>query len=363
MPSVADITKALFNFAPPELATSGDNCGLQVGDPQAGVKRVLLALDVTPGLIAQARRRRAEMAVVHHPLLFNPLSQVTADQYIGSLVLQAAAAKLAILALHTNLDYAPGGINHRLGELAGASGLRPLLPLGAGSLMKLAVFVPREEQARLRKALSRAGAGHLGNYSDCSFRTSGVGTFKPLSGARPALGKIGALEEVAEDRLEMLVEKRRLPEVLAAMRAVHPYEVIAYDLCSLENPREGAGIGRIGDLAAPVTLKALAGRVSRKLQAPVLRLLGDEKKLISRLAVACGSARGLLEAVKTAGAEALLTGEIPHQERIQAEAEGLGVIEMGHEASERPAVWLLEEILKQAFPKGLEIISYEPWRG
>jgi dinuclear metal center YbgI/SA1388 family protein len=363
MPSVAEITRSLFDFAPPELATPGDNCGLQVGDPKARVRRLLLALDVTPDLIAAARRRRAEMAIVHHPLIFTPLLRVAADCYTGSMVLQAAAAKLTILALHTNLDYTPGGLNDRLGELAGAGRLRPLLPLGAGSLIKLAVFVPRENQAKVREAMSRAGAGQLGNYSDCSFRASGVGTFKPLAGAEPAIGKVGSLEEVAEDRLEMLVEKYRLPEVLAAMKASHPYEAIAYDLYSLENPREGAGIGRIGDLIAPVSLKSLAGRVSRKLQAPVMRLDGEAKAIIRRLAVGCGSVRGLVSPARQAGAEALLVGEIPHQDRLQAEAEGLAVIEMGHEASERPGVWLLQEKLKQAFPKGLELIPYEPWRG
>jgi dinuclear metal center YbgI/SA1388 family protein len=319
-------------------------------------------LDVTPGLIAQAHRLGAQMAVVHHPVIFTPISSLTTNTHPERLLRQTIKADLTILSLHTNLDYAAGGLNDRLGEIAGLKTLKPLLPLKTKSLIKLAVFVPKENQAKVREAMSRAGAGQLGNYSDCSFRTPGTGTFKPLVGANPAIGKVGALEEVAEDRLEMLVEKHRLPEVLTAMKAAHPYEVIAYDLYSLENEREGAGIGRIGDLAAPASLRALAVRIGKKLQAPVLRLTGEGGRKIRRLAVGCGSVRGLLEPAIKAGAEALLAGEIPHHERLQAEAEGLGVIEMGHEASERPAVWLLAEKLHQAFPKGLEVISYEPWR-
>jgi dinuclear metal center YbgI/SA1388 family protein len=363
MPTAAEITQALYNFAPPELATEGDNVGLQVGDLQTKVKRLLVALEVTPGLIAWGRSLRAQMAVVHHPVIFTPLSSLTTNSYPERLIIQAVKADLTILSLPTNLDHTAGGLNDRLGELAGLKVLQPLIPLKTRSLIKLAVFVPKENQTEVREAMSRAGAGRLGNYSDCSFRIPGSGTFKPLAGADPAIGKIGTLEEGAEDRLEMLVEKHRLPEVLAAMKAAHPYEVIAYDLYLLENQRPGAGMGRIGDLAAPTALKTLAGRISRKLQAPVLRLTGEGSRRVCRLAVGCGSVRGLVEPAMKSGADALLAGEIPHHERLQAEAEGLAVIEMGHEASERPAVWLLTEKLTQAFPKGLEITSYEPWRG
>jgi len=362
MPSAAEITQALYNFAPPELATEGDNIGLQVGDPKTKIKRVIVGLDATPGLVEYARRLGAQMAVVHHPVIFIPLLSLTTGSYPERLLRQAVKADLTILSLHTNLDYAAGGLNDRLGEIAGLKKLQPLLPLKTKSLIKLAVFVPKENQAKVREAMSRAGAGQLGNYADCSFRASGIGTFKPLTGAEPAIGKIGALEEVAEDCLEMLVEKHRLPEVLAAMKAAHPYEAIAYDLYALENQRPETGIGRIGDLPAPIALKALAGRVSRKLQAPILRLIGEGNRKIRRLAVGCGSVRGLLEPAIKAEAEAFLAGEIPHHERLQAEAEGMAVIEMGHEASERPAVGLLAEKLQQAFPKGLEVFSYQPGR-
>ncbi len=363
MPALAEIIEALFAFAPPGLAAEGDNNGLQVGDPASEVSRVVAALDVTSGLIREARTRRAEAVVVHHPLIFHPLNSLSFDSHPARLVTQAVRANLGVVSMHTNLDFAPGGVNDRLAETVGLRDVRPLAPCGRGSLVKLTVFVPLESQDSVRRAMSNAGAGRIGKYSECAFGTEGIGTFRPLEGAQPAIGKTGQLEKASEARLEMLVEKHRFTEVLQAMLAAHPYEEVAYDVYSLENTFSGAGRGRLGELPGSVSLKALASRIGRLLKSGWVRTTGELDRKIRTVAVAAGSVREMVNTAKRAGADVLLAGEIPHHERLEALDEDLGVIEAGHGPSERPAVWVLEEWLKKAFGKRLKVISYDPEEG
>jgi hypothetical protein len=100
---------------------------------------------------------------------------------------------------------------------------------------KLVVYVPQSHVENVRIAVCGAGAGAFGNYDSCSFMSSGIGTFKPLPGANPTLGKVGELERVGEARLEVTVEKDKLKAVIAAMKKVHPYEMPAYDVYKLED--------------------------------------------------------------------------------------------------------------------------------
>jgi len=360
MVRLAEIVEALFDLAPPELASEGDNSGLQVGDLKARVSRAIVALDVSTNLIRQARAQRAQLAVVHHPLIFTPLKSISADSYPARMAMEAIRAGLAIVAMHTNLDYAPRGVNDRLAETLGLKEVRPLLPWGKGGLLKLVVFVPQESQGRVRRAMCEAGAGEIGNYRACSFRSAGTGTFRAQEGAHPSIGKVGRMEEVAEDRLEVLVEKHCLPRVLKAMLAAHPYEEAAYDLYPVENFSPGAGRGRVGRLPRSLSLKSLARRAEEALNAKQVRITGDPGRKITTVAVSSGSARGMVEAARRMNADALLAGEIPHHERLEAADDGLGVIELGHGPSERPAVWVLAEWLEQAFGKRLEVIRYDP---
>ncbi len=362
MPRVAEIIDALFALAPPQLAWEGDNIGLQVGDPRSQVSKAIVGLDLTAGLMRKARALRAQIAVVHHPLIFTPLSRLSLDSYASSLIAEAVRANLAVVSMHTNLDWAPGGINDRLAEVVGLEDLRILRPRGKGSLLKVVVFVPLESQGQVRQAMCQAGAGEIGQYRECSFRAAGTGTFRPLEGANPAIGKVGNLEEVGEARLEMLVERTRLSAVLRAIREAHPYEEPALDVYPLENNFPGAGEGRLGVLPRGVSLRALANRIKTSLNAAHVQVTGDPDRKITTVAVGPGSVKSMVQAARRAGADALVAGVIPHHERLEAEEEGLGVIEPGHEASERPALWVLTEWLEKAFAGRLELVSYDRGR-
>lgn len=99
--------------------------------------------------------------------------------------------------------------------------------------VKLVVFVPTTHGDVVRQALGDAGAGRIGNYSHCSYSSVGTGRFKPLDGAHPAIGEVGKLEEVEEERVECICERSKAKEVLTAVKRVHPYEEVAFDIYPL----------------------------------------------------------------------------------------------------------------------------------
>ena len=101
--------------------------------------------------------------------------------------------------------------------------------------VKIVVFVPETHTDIVRQAMGKAGAGKIGNYSFCSFSTKGIGRFKPENGANPHIGKVGKLEEVMEERIETVVERSKLEDIIQAIKAVHPYEEVALDIYPLES--------------------------------------------------------------------------------------------------------------------------------
>ncbi|MGA2093168.1 MAG: hypothetical protein ABSH16_07165, partial [Sedimentisphaerales bacterium] len=105
----------------------------------------------------------------------------------------------------------------------------------AGDNYKLVVYVPVASAAQVADAVFAAGAGHIGNYSHCGFSAQGQGSFLPLDGARPSVGKRGVLEKVPELRFETIVPADKLAGVILAMLKAHPYEVPAYDMPSRLN--------------------------------------------------------------------------------------------------------------------------------
>jgi dinuclear metal center YbgI/SA1388 family protein len=359
MPTLARIIDAIFTRAPKSLAMEHDNVGLQIGDPDAKIDCVIVALDATLELVAQAKKQHAQLALVHHPLFYVPPRNISFDVYNHQVIAAAIRAGVAIASMHTNLDFAPGGVNDRLAEVIGLTDIHPLRPWGNNSLVKLVVFVPQAEQERVRQAICAAGAGGIGNYGDCTFRAPGTGTFRPLAGAHPAIGKVGDLEQVAEERLEVLVEKGRLGRALEAMQAAHPYEEVAYDIIPLANSFPGAGEARLGKLKKSISAATFARRISRQLGALHTRITGSGAKSVEKVAVAAGSAKNSVEPARKAGAEVLVTGEIPHHERLEAQECGLCVIELGHAASERPAVWVLADWLEADFGTSMKVIRYD----
>lgn len=326
---------------PPAQAASWDNVGLQVGDPHWPVERVLVTLDVTEPVLAEAGEVAHTLVLAHHPLLFRPLARLTPETAAGRLALRAATQQIAVAAAHTNLDVTDdgAGTNDPLVALLGLTDVRPVTTeLREGGRLKLVTFVPPEAVERVLDAVSAAGAGRIGDYERCSFRVEGTGTFRPLPGTDPYSGS-GVGQDAAERELRFEVElpRSRAGVVVAALLDAHPYDEVAYDLFPL---LEGAttGFGRVGQLPAPLRLEDLAARIRTGLPAPHLRFAGDPDREVVRVAIVGGAGDSLLEAARASGADVYVTGDLRHHVTLDAVGLGLQLIDAGHHATEVAAM-------------------------
>ncbi len=332
------IMAAIERLAPRNLAAGWDNVGLLVGSPEQEVSSLLVALDVTPQVAEVAAAAGVDMIVAHHPLIFKGLTAVRTDRPAGRTLAALLQAGIAVYAAHTNLDTADGGVNDALAARLGLTGVRPLAADGREKLLKLAVFVPEGYVEVVRQAIAAAGAGHVGNYSHCTFQTPGTGTFLPLAGTKPFLGEQGKLEYAAEYRLETILPERLAARVIGAMLKAHPYEEVAYDLYALENPGRAFGLGRVGSLPAAEPLDVFVGRVKTALALRCVRVCGPVERRVATVAVCGGSGAGLFEAALDAGADVLVTGDVKYHEALEAADAGLTMVDAGHFATERPVL-------------------------
>ncbi|MEZ4698840.1 MAG: Nif3-like dinuclear metal center hexameric protein [Rhodothermales bacterium] len=354
-PTVAEIARALEVWAPPASAQSYDNVGLQVGDAAAHIEAALLALDLTPAVVQEAIAAGAGLIVTHHPLIFKPLRSVRRGDWHGDLILDLANAGIALYAIHTNLDAAHGGVSIALAERLGLRGVDFLRPL-PDSLYKLVTFVPESHFEAVRLALAEAGAGAIGAYDACAFALSGTGYFRPGPDANPHIGTAGGgLEQVAERRLEVEVARWTLPAVVAALRAAHPYETVAYDVYPVLQPYSRTGMGAIGELESTLPLDAFLGRVRDRLDAGHLRFAGSRDASVRRVAVCGGSGSDLIGDALRAGADAYVTADITYH-RFFDVLDGAGdprmaLIDAGHYETERHTEALLQQWLATRFSK------------
>ena len=343
MPHARDVISAVEELAPPALAEGWDNCGLQVGDPGAEVGRVLVALTPLPEVFEEAEEAGADFLLFHHPLIFSPLKSVNTSSYPGDLVDRALRNDLTVYAAHTSYDAAPGGVSV---ALAGALGLSGPLEIVSprGSLRKLVVFVPQESVEAVAGALAAAGAGEIGDYTRCTFRSPGTGTFLPGEGSDPYLGGRGRLERADEVRLETVVPAHLARAAVDAATAAHPYEEVALDVYPVEGFPDGCGYGRIGTLAEPLTSESLVSHVSAALGFPA-RLVAEGGAGIRHVAALGGSGGSFIPEVAARGADAYVTGDLDYHDALLAESLGLTAIDAGHAATELPSLGPLAEKL------------------
>lgn len=350
MTTVGGAAAALAEFAPPQLAESWDNVGLLVGDPAASVTSILTCLDVTAAVLDEAARREAELLVAFHPLLFRPAGRVRKDDLATAEVWRLVREGRSLYATHTALDAARPGTSDYLAEALGVTVQGVLQPTAGAGDLKLVTFVPAGVVNEVAAALAAAGAGRLGAYAECSFRTPGQGTFRALAGAHPTVGEVGELETVDELRLEMVVPAQQTEAVTRALRAVHPYEEVAFDLYPLANRGAEVGLGRVGQLAGPCRLKEFAERVFEVTSARCPRWVGDPDRRVERVAVMGGSGASFLAAAQRAGADVLVTGDLKHHDALAAQRSDLAVVDPGHYATERFVVGATARWLAERFP-------------
>jgi dinuclear metal center YbgI/SA1388 family protein len=335
MTTVADCLGAVDRLAPLRLAETWDNVGLILGDRNQEVHRILVSLDLSDAVCDEAAEIGAELLFMHHPPLFKAVERMTADTASGRLAMRVLADRRSVIAAHTNLDSARGGLCDLLAAMAGMEDLRPLQPTPPAWRYKAVVLVPAEAIEAVRTAAFAAGAGHIGHYTECSFSVEGEGTFLPGEAAQPAVGAKGVRNTVRERRLEVLIDERRIGPVVAAIHRAHPYEEPAIDVYPLHGAAAHAGIGRWGRLAKPVPLGALADRVRQALGAANIGVAGDAGRMIERVALVTGSGSSVVDAVVESGAQVYLTGELKYHEVEDLAARGVSAILAGHFRTER----------------------------
>lgn len=335
-------------FAPWRSAESWDNVGLLIGSPSQKISRILYALEVAPRVLKEAKQKRIDLLIVHHPLIFKPLLQINFQTYPGVLIQELIRSNIALISAHTNLDKSRYGPNFVLAELLGLQDVSFLMPeLPSSENVKFVVFVPEGYEHKIIDAIARGGGAIIGNYSHCSFRTPGVGTFIPLEGASPFIGEQGKLEEVSEFRLEAIVPRALMKNVLDEVLKVHPYEEPAYDIYPLEEIIPSAGTGCLGRLPFALTLKSLAEKTRKVLNAPVVQIVGDPATKIKSVAICTGSADGMLSRIDSTICDVVIVGEINHHTALSANTNKINVIVAGHYETEVIGVERLAKALAE----------------
>jgi dinuclear metal center YbgI/SA1388 family protein len=371
MPRVGDVLGVLDAWFDPAWAEPWDAVGLVCGDRSEPVTRLLLAVDAVPATVAEAAAAGAQLLVTHHPLLLSGVHGVPADDPKGALVHRLIRAGVAHFVAHTNADVADPGVSDALGQRLGLRGLRPLDGQAERPLDKLVVFVPHAHAQRLIDALAAAGAGALGDYDRCAWTAEGAGTFRPLPGAHPAVGSVGAIEQVAETRVEMVVPPARRAAVIAALRRAHPYEEPAFDLLAQAPVPSRRGTGRVGELAEPMPLREFVRHAAAALPATAagVRAAGDPDRPVRTVAVCGGSGGSMAGHARAAGADAYLTADLKHHPVVEAVTERAGtgpaLVDAAHWATEAPWLDVLAARLRERFGTTVEVLvsrtRTDPW--
>lgn len=341
---LSEIEQFFESWVPKWTAWERDNVGLQIGRRSRKVKTILIALDVTPEIVGEAIRKKVDLIISHHPLLFRPPSSISDSNPVGSLLLALAEHRIALYSAHTNLDASSEGVSFTLARDLGVQKPVFLAPL-KGSLVKLAVFVPAADVGRVTAAMADAGAGTIGEYDSCSFRMEGKGTFHGSDKSRPFLGKPRRFEEVEETRLEMIVPRAHTNAVVAALKSVHPYEEVAYDLYTLENTNPNFGMGAVGDLPRSMTVKEFLTKLKKAIRAQTVRHGGALNQKIRRIAVCGGAGSELLDQAISAKADVFVTADVRYHPFHDA-AGRIVLVDAGHWETEHGVLPVLASKLR-----------------
>lgn len=364
---LGDIIDVLDEAYPPALAQGWDSVGLVCGDPSEPVDSVTVAVDATPEVVATVPDRGLLLA--HHPLLLRGVDSVSAATAKGALIHSLIRTGRALFTAHTNADSASPGVSDALAGTLGLQVCDVLSPVPAGpALDKWVVFVPAADAEAVRAAMFGAGAGHIGDYSQCSWSVPGTGQFLPHDGAAPAIGTVGTVERVAEDRVEMVAPAGRRGAVYAALREAHPYEEPAFDVLALQVPPGAVGLGRIATVPSPEPLSAFVSRVRNRLPATSwgVRASGDPEAIVSRVALCGGSGDSLLGEVAAAGVQAYVTADLRHHPADEhRRVSDVALVDVAHWASEQPwcgqAAGLLSARFGAALPVTVSQVRTDPW--
>lgn len=355
IPNGNEVIQLFEQFSPKSYALEGDKIGLQIGKLNKPIQHVMITLDVVEEVIDEAIEKKVDLLIAHHPPIFRPLKKLTTDTTYGRMIEKCIKHDIAVYVAHTNLDVALGGVNDLLADALQLHNTEVLIPTYEDKLKKLVVYVPVTHEEQVRKAIGDAGAGHLGNYSHCTFKTIGNGSFLPEEGALPFIGKLGEIEVVEEARIETVIPASIEKKVIQAMLKAHPYEEVAYDIYSLEQQGTQLGLGRIGYLEDELTLKEFAEHVKNSLKVDRVRMVGNEGDIIKKVAVLGGDGNKYIQQAKFKGADVYVTGDLYFHVAHDALMLGLNVIDPGHHVEKVMIDGVVQKLSKMCNEKNLAV--------
>jgi dinuclear metal center YbgI/SA1388 family protein len=345
---VAEITKFLESIAPLNYQEDYDNAGLIVGNHNDEIHAALVALDCTEQIVDEAIAKNCNLIITHHPIVFKGLKKLNGKNYVERVVLKAIKNNIALYAIHTNLDHVANGVSGMICKKLGIVNGKILAPKNK-LLQKLVTFCPVANADEVRKALFNAGAGNIGNYSECSFNAEGLGTFKGNDLANPYIGEKGVQHRENEVRIETVFKVQDERKIVLALLESHPYEEVAYDIYPISNPLEQVGAGMVGWLPEELDGRAFLSLVKEKMKTTVIRHTGLLNKTIKKVAVCGGAGSFLLKDAIAAGADAFITADFKYHEFFDAENH-LVICDIGHYESEQFTSNLLIDNIQEKFP-------------
>ncbi|HEY2494939.1 MAG TPA: Nif3-like dinuclear metal center hexameric protein [Paenibacillus sp.] len=347
------VIQFMEQLAPKHLAVPEDKIGLQLGSLQKEIRNVLIALDINDEVVEEAIKLKVDLIIAHHAIIFRPLKQLQTDTPMGKIYEKLIKQDISVYISHTNLDITEGGMNDWMAEALGIEQGVPLDEVHTEQLFKFVVFVPKSHHQQVLDAILGAGAGTIGNYSDCSFSNEGYGTFKPQAGTNPYLGTEGKLETAEEIRIETIVPQSIRNKVVQAMLKAHPYEEVAYDLYSLDLKGRTFGLGRVGKLKASMSLAEFVDVVKKNLQVDHVRVVGDLNRSVRKAAVLGGSGSRYVSPAIFRGADVLVTGDIDYHTAQDALMAGIALIDPGHNAEKimksKVAEWMEHKLQEKKY--------------
>ena len=345
---IKQVTDILEELAPLAHAEDFDNVGLLVGDAQTEVQGILVTLDTLENVVDEAIATDCNLIVSFHPIIFGGLKKLTGRNYVERIVIKAIQNGIAIYSMHTALDNVQDGVNGKICEILGIVHPKILIPK-KGTIEKLVTYVPQKDAEALRTSLFEAEAGNIGQYSDCSFSTQGIGSFKAGEQAHPVKGEIGKIHYEEETQVNIIYSKRHRSGILKTLFKNHPYEEVAYELFALQNIDQNIGMGMVGELSEPVNETQFLQSIKQKMNVSVVRhsrLLGQK---VSKIAVLGGSGAFAIEAAKASGAQVFITADIKYHEFYKAE-DKIVIADIGHYETEQFTKTLLVDYLTKKIP-------------
>jgi len=345
---ISAVIQVLEEIAPPAYQETYDNAGLLTGNASWECTGMICTLDATEDVINEARQRNCNLVIAHHPIIFGGLKKITGRNYVEQTVITAIKNDVAIYAIHTNLDNVASGVNNRIADKLGLIN-RAILSPKNNLLLKLYTFVPALHAEKIREAIFEAGAGNIGNYSECSFNSEGTGTFKGAPGTSPFVGSVGTRHAEPEVKIETIFPAYLQKKIVSALIKAHPYEEVAYDLVPLNNAHQQIGSGLTGELPVPVDETQFLTELKKVFGLSILkhtRLLG---RPVQKIAVCGGAGSFLTPAAIAFGADLYLTSDIKYHEFFDAN-DRLLLVDVGHWESEQFTIDLLFDILQGKFP-------------